>query len=73
MVYGLINDKLIAKIKTIFEIRKLIRKNRPKYIRIQTKPAKTERHKIKKPCNPEGLQGHPIVGVDGFEPPTLCL
>ena len=29
---------------------------------------------IKNPCNPEGPQGkHPLVGVDGFEPPTLCL
>jgi hypothetical protein len=27
----------------------------------------------KYPCSPEGLQGNTPVGVDGFEPPTLCL
>ncbi len=29
--------------------------------------------KNKKSCSPEGPQDTPLVGVDGFEPPTLCL
>ena len=30
-------------------------------------------YKQKNPRSPEGLRGNTPVGVDGFEPPTLCL
>ena len=73
MFYGLIYDKLNAKIEIIFEMHKFNRKNLPKTCSSSQQNWQKEQHKNKKPCNPEGLQGHPIVGVDGFEPPTLCL
>ncbi len=34
---------------------------------------KTRYMKQKKSCSSEEPQDTPLVGVDGFEPPTLCL